>query len=45
MCNVAVIEFFTNNVRIEEFNEKRILEVESKYVNGSIRLLIEKLSF
>jgi len=39
-----VIEFFINNIRIEEFNEKRILEVGSKYVNGSVRPLIEKFA-
>jgi SAM-dependent methyltransferase len=37
-----VIEFFINNIKIKEFNEKRILEVGSKYVNGSVRPLIEK---
>jgi len=44
MCNAAVIEFFINSIRIEEFNEKRILEVGSKYVNGSVRPLIEKFT-
>ncbi|MEM4488737.1 MAG: class I SAM-dependent methyltransferase [Desulfurococcaceae archaeon] len=33
MCNVAVIEFFIENVRPEEFKDKRILEVGSKYVD------------
>lgn len=45
MCHVSVIEFFVDNIRIEEFNEKRILEVGSKYVNGSVRPLIEKFAF
>jgi len=37
-----VIEFFIENVQEEEFKGKRILEVGSKYVNGSVRPLIEK---
>jgi hypothetical protein len=41
MCNVAVIEFFIENVEREEFENKRVLEVGSKYVNGSVRPLIE----
>lgn len=44
MCNVAVIEFFVHNIRIEEFNGKSVLEVGSKYVNGSVRPLIEKFT-
>lgn len=42
MCHVAVNEFFIDSVKAEEFNEKRILEVGSKYINGSVRPLIEK---
>ena len=41
MCNVAVLEFFIESIKAEEFNEKRILEVGSKYINGSVRPLIE----
>jgi SAM-dependent methyltransferase len=41
MCNEAVLEFFIESIKAEEFNEKRILEVGSKYVNGSVRPLIE----
>ncbi len=41
MCNVAVLEFFMEHARPEEFRGKRILEVGSKYVNGSVRPLIE----
>jgi hypothetical protein len=37
MCNVAVIEFFIENVERKEFENKRVLEVGSKYVNGSAR--------
>jgi len=36
MCNVAVIEFFIEHVRLVEFHGKRVLEVGSKYVNGSV---------
>jgi len=42
MCNVAVIEFFIENVKPEEFRDKRVLEVGSRYVNGSVRPLIER---
>ena len=44
MCNIAVIEFFIDNIKIkiEEFKGKRVLEVGSKYVNGSVRPLIER---
>jgi SAM-dependent methyltransferase len=42
MCNVAVIEFLIENVEEEEFEGKRVLEVGSKYVNGSVRPLIER---
>jgi len=42
MCRVLVFEFFIDNVRIEEFKGKRVLEVGSRYVNGSIRPFIEK---
>jgi SAM-dependent methyltransferase len=42
MCHVAVIEFFIENVEKEEFEDKRVLEVGSKYVNGSVRPLIER---
>jgi SAM-dependent methyltransferase len=42
MCNIAVIEFFVENVEREEFEGKRVLEVGSKYVNGSVRPLIER---
>jgi SAM-dependent methyltransferase len=42
MCNVTVIEFFIKNVEKEEFKDKKILEVGSKYINGSVRPLIER---
>lgn len=41
MCHVAVNEFFIESIKAEEFNEKRILEVGSKYINGSVRPLVE----
>lgn len=40
--NIGVIEFFTEEINCEEFVSKSVLEVGSKYVNGSIRPLIEK---
>ncbi len=40
--NISVLEFFIENVKKEEFENKRILEVGSKYVNGSVRPIIEK---
>ena len=42
MCHTSVIEFFIDAVDCEEFRGKRVLEVGSKYVNGSVRPLIEK---
>jgi SAM-dependent methyltransferase len=41
--HVSVIEFFIQNVKDKEIKGKRILEVGSKYVNGSIRPFIERL--
>ena len=40
--NVAVLDFFMRTVNCEEFNGKRVLEVGSKFVNGSVRPLIER---
>ncbi|ACP37770.1 Methyltransferase type 11 [Sulfolobus islandicus M.14.25] len=42
MCSVSVIEFFVNEIQCDEFQGKKVLEVGSKYVNGSIRPLVEK---
>jgi len=42
MCNEAVLEFFVEKARPEEFSGKRILEVGSRYVNGSVRPFIER---
>lgn len=42
MCDANVLEFFIEEVSEDEFRGKRILEVGSKYVNGSIRPLIER---
>jgi len=40
--NVAVLDFFLRNVDCKEFNDRRVLEVGSKFVNGSVRPLIER---
>jgi Methyltransferase domain. len=40
--NVAVLDFFLRNVDCSEFNAKRVLEVGSRFVNGSVRPLIER---
>ena len=40
--NVGVLDFFMRNVDYEEFNGGRVLEVGSKFVNGSVRPLIER---
>jgi len=40
--NVSVLEFFIENTKSDEFEGKRVIEVGSKYVNGSVRPLIEK---
>ncbi|WP_083494632.1 methyltransferase domain-containing protein [Pyrodictium occultum] len=42
MCHVSVLEFFIEYARAEEFKGKKVLEVGSRYVNGSVRPLIEK---
>jgi len=42
MCRVPVFEFLFENVRVEEFKDRSVLEVGSKYVNGSIRPFIER---
>jgi hypothetical protein len=39
--NVTVLDFFMRNVNCVEFDGKRVLEVGSKFVNGSVRPLIE----
>ncbi|MEM2196979.1 MAG: methyltransferase domain-containing protein [Sulfolobales archaeon] len=42
MCRIEVLEFFIENIRPEEFKDKRVLEVGSRYVNGSVRPLIKR---
>jgi SAM-dependent methyltransferase len=42
MCRVPVFEFFIENVDKWEFEGRRVLEVGSKYINGSIRPFIER---
>jgi len=41
MCNASVIQFLIETMKPSEFNSKRILEVGSRYINGSIRPLVE----
>jgi SAM-dependent methyltransferase len=40
--NVAILDFFLRNIDCREFDGKRVLEVGSKFVNGSVRPLIER---
>ena len=40
--HVSVLDFFMKSVDCEEFAGKRVLEVGSKFVNGSVRPLIER---
>lgn len=42
MCNMSVIEFFMRHATIDDFSGKRVLEVGSKYIDGSVRPLIER---
>lgn len=42
MCSANVLEFFIEEISEDEFKGKRVLEIGSKYVNGSIRPLIER---
>jgi SAM-dependent methyltransferase len=41
MCNASGLQFLIETMKPSEFNSKRILEVGSRYINGSIRPLIE----
>jgi inhibitor of KinA sporulation pathway (predicted exonuclease) len=40
--HVSVMEFFMENIDCVEFEDKRVLEIGSRYVNGSVRPLIER---
>ena len=40
--HTSVFQFFVDGTEAEDFAAKKILEVGSKYVNGSVRPLIEK---
>jgi SAM-dependent methyltransferase len=42
MCHLSILELFIDTSYEEEFRGKRVLEVGSKYVNGSVRPFIEK---
>jgi len=41
--NISVMEFFIENVVDEEIRDKRILEVGSQYISGSVRPFIQRL--
>lgn len=41
MCHFSVLEFFIENASIKDFEGRRVLEVGSKYVNGSVRPFVE----
>ncbi|MCX7615947.1 MAG: class I SAM-dependent methyltransferase [Patescibacteria group bacterium] len=41
--NISVIEFFVSEVNPKEFSNKKVLEVGSRYINGSIRPIVERL--
>jgi len=41
MC-VSVLDFFMSSIDCAEFAGRRVLEVGSKFVNGSVRPLIER---
>jgi len=42
MCRVPVFEFFTENLKVEEFKDKSVLEVGSRYVNRALHILREE---
>jgi len=42
MCHVSVLKLFISNVKPKEFESKSVIEVGSRYVNGSVREFIEK---
>ena len=44
MCNVSGIIFGVTNLKSKEIVEKRILEIGSRDVNGSLRPIIESLN-
>ena len=45
MCNPSVIDFFIRHCMVNEFRGKRVLEVGSKCVNGSVRPFVERYLF
>src|SRR5579875_249191 len=45
MCHVTVIEFFLNEAKVEHFRGKKVLEIGSAYVNGSVRPIIERFCY
>lgn len=40
--NISVIEFFVSEVDQKEFLNKKVLEIGSRYVNGSVKPIVEK---
>jgi SAM-dependent methyltransferase len=44
MCHVSVVLWFLENLKPCEFDGKRVLEVGSKYVNGSVKPIVLKFS-
>jgi SAM-dependent methyltransferase len=42
LCNVSVVDFFVRHCGVDEFRDKRVLEIGSKSINGSVRSLIER---
>ncbi len=44
MCHAAVYEWVISRLRTEDIRGRRILEVGSRYFNGSVRPLIERLA-
>jgi len=40
--NVAVLVFFMGNINCGEFEDKKVIENVSRFINSSIRLLIKK---
>jgi SAM-dependent methyltransferase len=41
-CDFTIIDFFVRNCELNEFRGKRVLDVGSRFINGSIRPLVEK---
>jgi SAM-dependent methyltransferase len=44
LCHVSVVEFFIESIEPQEFEGKKVLEVGSRYVNGSVRPFITRFA-